>query len=54
LSESPNDAASPNFSVFKVTDSTGATLSDGKVNITDATLSTTLITGANGPNTVRA
>jgi methionine-rich copper-binding protein CopC len=52
LSEPPTDAASLNLSVIKVTDSTGATLSDGKVNITDATLSITLIKGANGPNTV--
>jgi methionine-rich copper-binding protein CopC len=52
LSESPTDAASLNFSVIEVIDSTGATLSDGKVNITDATLSTTLIKGANGPYTV--
>ncbi|MCU1530929.1 MAG: copper resistance protein CopC [Arthrobacter sp.] len=52
LSESPTDAASLNFSVIKVTDSTGVTLSDGKVNITDATLSTTLIKGVNGPYTV--
>lgn len=49
LSEPPTDAASLNFSVIKVTDSTGATLTDGKVSITDATLSTTVAKGANGP-----
>lgn len=49
LSEPPTDAASLNFSVIKVTDSTGTTLSDGKVSITDATLSTTVAKGANGP-----
>lgn len=52
LSQPPTDAASLNFSVIKVTDSTGRTLSDGKVSITDATLSTTVAKGANGPVTV--
>ncbi|WP_244296754.1 copper resistance CopC family protein [Paenarthrobacter nitroguajacolicus] len=60
LSEPPTDAASLTTSVIKVTDSTGATISDstgatisdGKVTVSGATLSTTVIKGANGPYTV--
>ena len=52
LSEPPTDAAGLNTSVIKVTDSTGATISDGNVTVSGATISTTVAKGANGPVTV--
>ncbi|WP_455836944.1 copper resistance CopC family protein [Pseudarthrobacter siccitolerans] len=49
LSETPTGGGEMNFSVVTVTDSTGKTLSDGKVNVEGATLSTVVAKGANGP-----
>lgn len=52
LSEPPTDSESLNLSVITVTDSTGKTLSDGKVTVTGPTLSTRVAPGSNGPYTV--
>ncbi|TNB75631.1 copper resistance protein CopC [Arthrobacter sp. BB-1] len=49
LSETPTGAGEMNFSVITVTDSTGKTLSDGKVSVDGATISTALAKGSNGP-----
>lgn len=52
LSEPPTDTTALNTSVIIVTDSTGATLSDGNVTVSGPTLSTAVVKGANGPYTV--
>lgn len=52
LSEPPTDSESLNLSVITVTDGEGKTLSDGKVTVTGATISTTVAPGANGPHKV--
>ncbi|MDP9988339.1 methionine-rich copper-binding protein CopC [Arthrobacter oryzae] len=49
LSETPTGGGEMNFSVITVTDSTGTTLSDGKVTVTGAVLSTAVAKGSNGP-----
>lgn len=49
LSETPTGGGEMNFSVITVTDSTGTTLSDGKVNVDGATISTAVAKGSNGP-----
>lgn len=52
LSEPPTDSKSLNLSVITVTDGEGKTLSDGKVTVAGATISTTVVPGANGPHKV--
>ena len=52
LSEPPTNSESLNLSVITVTDGEGKTLSDGKVTVTGATISTTVTPGANGPHKV--
>ena len=52
LSEPPTDSESLDLSVITVTDGDGKTLSDGKVTVTGATISTTVAPGANGPHKV--
>ncbi|WP_400160607.1 copper resistance protein CopC [Arthrobacter sp. BPSS-3] len=52
LSEPPTDSASLNLSVITVTDGEGKTISDGKVTVTGATISTKVTPGANGAHKV--
>lgn len=52
LSKPPTDSKSLNLSVITVTDGEGKTLSDGKVTVAGATISTTVTPGANGPHKV--
>ncbi|MDN4646094.1 copper resistance CopC family protein [Arthrobacter sp. PsM3] len=52
LSEPPTDSASLNLSVITVTDGEGRTISDGKVTVTGATISTKVTPGANGAHKV--
>jgi methionine-rich copper-binding protein CopC len=49
LSDTPTGGGEMNFSVITVTDSTGKTLSDGKVTVDGANLSTAVAKGSNGP-----
>lgn len=49
LSETPTGGGEMNFNVITVTDSTGTTLSDGKVTVDGATISTAVGKGNNGP-----
>lgn len=49
LSETPTGGGEMNFSVITVTDSTGKTLSDGKVSVDGATISAAVVKGSNGP-----
>ncbi|MDO5866904.1 MULTISPECIES: copper resistance CopC family protein [Paenarthrobacter] len=49
LSEPPMDASQLNLSVITVTDEAGKTLSDGKVTVEGATISTAITAGTNGP-----
>lgn len=52
LSEPPTDSESLNLSVITVTDGEGKTISDGKVIVIGATISTKVSPGANGPHKV--
>ncbi|UKA56621.1 copper resistance protein CopC (plasmid) [Arthrobacter sp. FW305-BF8] len=49
MSEAPMNSAELKLSVITVTDSTGKTISDGKVAVAGTTISTTLDKGSNGP-----